>query len=242
MSNIEIRIIPTLFDNYVFVVHDPKANVTVCIDPGDDPMIADTVKKWGWSITHILVTHAHYDHVDGIPDLVDEFNCEVYGSHHDYGVIPRCDFRVHVDDVLQFGSLKFKVLDASGHTAHQIAYYMESEAALFAGDALFSMGCGRLNGGTAAQSYRTLTKISTFPKVTKIYFTHEYTQANAKFALSVDGDNEDLQARAVEVDQMRKNGEITVPVTLGLELKTNPFLRCDSEQNFAKLRRLKDKF
>ncbi|PHS79149.1 MAG: hydroxyacylglutathione hydrolase [Rhodospirillaceae bacterium] len=242
MSPIDIRIIPTLFDNYVFVIHDPEANVTVCIDPGDDPIIADTVKKWGWAITHILVTHPHYDHVDGIADLVDEFNCEVYGSHHDYGVIPRCDFRLQEDEVVTLGSLKFKVIDVPGHMRHHIAYYLKSEDALFSGDTLFSMGCGRLLGGTAAQLYQSLKTLSQLPEQTKIYCTHEYTQANAKFALSVDPHNEALKARARDVDQMRQDGEFTIPVLLGLELKTNPFLRCDSEQEFAALRRQKDNF
>lgn len=242
MSNIDIRIIPILRDNYVFVIHDPDANVTVCIDPGDDPAIAATIKKWGWSITHILVTHPHWDHVDGIVALVDEFGCAVYGSHHDYGVIPRCDFGVHEDDVISIGSLQFKVIDVPGHMKHHVAYYLESEDALFPGDTLFSLGCGRLLGGTAAQMYQSLKKLSLLPEQTKIYCTHEYTQANAKFALSVNGDNEDLKTRAREVDQMRAQGQSTIPATLGVELKTNPFLRCGNELEFTKLRRQKDNF
>ncbi|MBL4747345.1 MAG: hydroxyacylglutathione hydrolase [Magnetovibrio sp.] len=256
MSPIQIRSIPVLNDNYVHLIHDPAHDVTVCVDPADDPTIAATVKTWGWTITHILVTHPHYDHVDGIAPLVDAFKCEVYGNRADFDRIPKCGHGVQDGQVLNIGAITFKIIAVPGHVPHHIAYYIEREHALFSGDTLFSLGCGRLLGGTAVQLWSSLKKIRALPKQTKIYFSHEYTQANARFALTVDGDNEDLKARAHEVEHMRARGEPTVPVTLAQEISCNPFLRCDvesfknalgmtgrdDEQVFAELRRQKDNF
>ena len=210
MSHIQIRTIPVLSDNYVHLIHDPAHGVTVCVDPANDPTIAATVQAWGWTITHILVTHPHYDHVDGIATLKSTFNCEVYGNRADFDHIPKCDHGVQGGEKLNIGAITFKVIDVPGHVRHHVAYYIEREHALFSGDTLFSLGCGRLLGGTAGQLWSSLKKIRTLPKQTKIYFSHEYTQANARFALTVDGNNEDLKARAREVEHMRARGEPTL--------------------------------
>ena len=257
MSHLIFRSLPTSpLNNYVHVIHDSDAGVTVCVDPSDDPSIVERLKTWGWSVTHILVTHPHYDHIDGIAGLVDAFNCEVYGSRHDLGIIPKCDFGVMDGDVINIASMNFRVLGVPGHTRNHVAYYLESEDALFSGDTLFSLGCGRLFCGTAAELWDSLKKIRDLPKQTKIYFSHEYTEDNAVFALSVDGDNVDLKDRAHDVHHLRSQGRATVPSLLGEEIKCNPFLRCDvpelqtamgmagknGEEVFAELRRQKDHF
>ena len=256
MSTLDIRIVPVLTDNYVFLIHDPATGATACVDPAIAAPVIQAAKDLGWAISHILVTHPHGDHTDGIPAIVKEFGSQVYGSRADIGGIPKCDFGVGQGDVIEVGKVACTVFDVPGHTAHHVAYYFAGADAVFVGDTLFSLGCGRLFGGTAEQMRGSLKKLRTLPAKTQVYCAHEYTNANADFALSVDADNADLQARAVEVLNLREAGQPTVPTALDSEVKCNPFLRCDDaafqdvlglsgrepERVFAELRRQKDRF
>jgi len=256
MNGLEIRQVPVLSDNYVYLVHDTATGKTACVDPAVAPPVIDAAKDLGWDISHILVTHPHYDHTDGISEIVAAFGAQVYGSRPDFGEIPKCDHGVMQGDVVELGASKAKVLEVPGHTAHHVAYHFEADQALFVGDTLFSLGCGRLFGGTAGQMWNSLKKLRSLPTATRVYCAHEYTNANADFALSVDPDNVDLQARADEVQRLREHGQPTVPTTIESEARCNPFLRCDipafkaqlgmadrdADRVFAEIRTRKDNF
>jgi len=227
MSGLDIRQVPVLNDNYIYLIHDDESGATACVDPAVAPPVIKAAKDLGWSISHILVTHPHYDHTDGIADIVEAFGSKVYGSRQDYGEIPKCDHGVLEGDMIKLGGSEARVLEVPGHTKNHLAYSFETEKAVFVGDTLFSLGCGRLFGGSAAQMWNSLKKLRSLPGNTRIYCAHEYTNANADFALSIDPDNADLQARADEVIRLREQGQPTVPTTLEQEARTNPFLRCD---------------
>ena len=256
MSSLEIRQIPVLNDNYVYLVHDKATGKTACVDPAVSAPVIATAKELGWDISHILVTHPHYDHIDGIADIVEAYSSVVYGSRPDYGLIPKCDHGVGQGDEIEIGASKVSVLVVPGHTANHIAYQFEADKALFVGDTLFSLGCGRLLGGSAKQMWDSLCKLRSLPTDTRVYCAHEYTNANADFALSIDPNNADLQARAAEVIQLREQGLPTIPTTIESEARCNPFLRCDmpafkavlamadyeAEEVFAEIRKQKDHF
>lgn len=256
MSGLEIRQIPVLNDNYVYLVHDTFSGKTACIDPAVGGPVIGAARDAGWEISHILVTHPHYDHTDGIAEIVEAFGSEVYGSKQDYGQIPKCDHGVVDGDKIKLGKSIAEVFEVPGHTSHHVAYYFEAAHAVFVGDTMFSLGCGRLLGGSAAQMWNSLKKLRALPSQTHIYGAHEYTNANADFALSIDPDNANLKTRAAEVLKLREQGLPTVPSTLDCEVQCNPFLRCDvasfkaqlgmadqsGEQVFAEIRSRKDQF
>ncbi len=256
MSTLAIMQIPVMSDNYVYLIHDQDSGQTACVDPAVSEPVLDAASAAGWTITHILVTHPHWDHTDGIPDIVAAHGAEVYGNRHDFGEIKNCDHGVLEGDEIALGAFKAKVLEVSGHTSHHVAYHFPELGAVFVGDTIFSLGCGRLFGGTPAQMWASLKKLRSLPAQTLIYCAHEYTNANADFALSVDPHNPDLQARAVEVLALCEQGQPTVPTTLESETRCNPFLRCDipsfkaqlgmadadAEDVFAEIRKQKDNF
>ncbi|HEY9097146.1 MAG TPA: hydroxyacylglutathione hydrolase [Hydrogenophaga sp.] len=256
MSEAEILSIPVLNDNYIHLMHDAASGATACVDPAVAGPVIRAAKAKGWTISHILITHPHGDHTDGVAEIVAEFGAEVYGSKSDLGLIPHCTHGVIEGERVMVGGLQVDVFDVPGHTAHHVAYYVRDAAALFPGDTLFSLGCGRLFGGTASQMWDSLQKLRALPASTRVYCAHEYTNANADFALSVDGDNADLIQRADEVVKLREAGQPTVPSLLQSELRCNPFLRCDvtsfqqslglsgrdAADVFAELRRRKDHF
>jgi len=256
MSGLEIRQIPVLNDNYVYLVHDTLSGKTACVDPAVAGPVIDMAKELGWEISHILVTHPHYDHIDGIADIVEVYGSEVYGSRLDYGLIPKCDHGVVQGSEIELGASKALVLEVSGHTANHVAYQFEADKAVFVGDTLFSLGCGRLLGGSAKQMWGSLKKLCSLPTDTRVYCAHEYTNANADFALSIDPKNTALQARAAEVIRLREQGLPTIPTTIQSETDCNPFMRCDvpsfkavlgmadreADEVFAEIRRQKDHF
>lgn len=250
----EIISVPILTDNYVHVIHDPKSGATACIDPGVAEPVIQAVHSRGWDITHILLTHTHGDHIGGVAEIAETFGAHVYGSANACDSVSRCTHALSEGQKIKVGELTAQVLDVPGHTQNHLAYVFSG--ALFCGDTLFSLGCGRLLGGTAAQLWCSLQKIRNLPADTKIYCAHEYTQANADFAISIDPTNQDLKQRIVEVDALRAAHKPTIPSTLASEIKCNPFLRCDNfafksqfgmmacdpENVFAELRRHKDNF
>lgn len=224
---LDIRQIPVLSDNYVYLVHEPETGATAVVDPAvTEPVLAEA-KRLGWTITHILNTHHHGDHTGGNREIQAATGCQIIGPRADRDRIPGIQSEVGDGDTVRFGATKAQVFDVPGHTRGHIAYWFEAEDALFCGDTLFALGCGRVFEGTHAQMWHSLGKLKALPDSTRVYCAHEYTQANARFALSVDGSNPDLRARATEIDVQRSLGQPTVPSLLGIEKATNPFLRAD---------------
>lgn len=224
---LDIRQIPVLSDNYVYLIRDEDSGAVGVVDPAVAKPVLDEAARLGWTITHILNTHHHGDHVGGNKEIQAATGCTIVGPRADRDRIPGIQIEVGDGDTYAFGAAEAQVFDVPGHTRGHIAFWFEAENALFCGDTLFALGCGRMFEGTAPQMWHSLGKLRALPDATRVYCAHEYTQANARFALSVDGGNSDLVARAAEIDAMRSRGEPTVPSLLGEEKATNPFLRAD---------------
>lgn len=249
---LEIHQFPCLADNYGFLVHEPTTGATATVDTPDAAEILRQAQEKGWRITDIWNTHWHPDHAGGNAALKEATGASVTGPEEIARIGQAPDRIVWEGDEIKLGNAKARVLDVGGHTLGHIAYVFDAEKIAFVGDALFSMGCGRLFEGDASQMWRSLSKIAALPPDTTLYCAHEYTESNARFALSVDADNPDLQARAEDVRRLRAAQSPTVPTTLDLELRTNPFLRAPAlkfslgkssdVEAFAELRRRKDVF
>jgi hydroxyacylglutathione hydrolase len=228
MAILEIHQIPVMNDNYVYLAHEAEAGVTAAVDPATTAEVFAALDAKGWRLTHILNTHHHGDHTGGNMTLKDATGCAIVGPRADRDRIPGIDIEVGDGDVFEFGNARAQVFDVPGHTRGHIAFWFEESAALFCGDTLFALGCGRVFEGSFDQMWNSLSKLKALPGETRVYCAHEYTQANGRFALSVEPDNADLVARMNQVDELRAKGTPTVPSTLAEELKTNPFLRPDS--------------
>lgn len=253
---LEVHMFPCLSDNYGFLIHDPDADVTAVIDTPEVQPINAALAEKGWRLTHILNTHHHFDHAGGNEALKAEWGCTVVGAAVDAARIPGIDVQVSDGERFQFGTVQAQIFETPGHTTGHIAYYFPEDGIAFVGDTLFALGCGRLFEGSPAQMWTSLKKLMALPDDTVVYCAHEYTQANAAFALTVEPGNADLVARCAEIDRLRAEGVPTVPTTIGLEKATNPFLRPDSENLratvgiasgdpvavFAETRRRKDNF
>jgi hydroxyacylglutathione hydrolase len=230
MSHLDMRQFICLEDNFGVVIHDSKTGATAAIDAPDAAAIDSHLRKFGRQLTHIFVTHHHADHVQGILELKSAYGCSVIGPKLEAEKIPGLDIVVGGGNTFDFAGREVKVYDCPGHTLGHIAYHIPTEFSLFAADTIFSVGCGRVIEGTMEQMFNSVNQFRTLPPATFIYCGHEYTQANCKFALTIEPGNKALQARMNEVTALRKRGEMTCPVTLGDELKTNPYLRCDSPE------------
>lgn len=214
--------IPALVDNYIWLLHNNRN--AVVIDPGDATPVIDAIKKWHLTLSAILITHHHADHVDGVNALLTYQNVPVYAPKYeefqfDHIAVAEGD-NVHLDNM----NLDFNVWWLPGHTLGHIAYLNDFN--LFCGDVLFSAGCGRLFEGTPVQMFNSLNRLKTLNPVTKIFCTHEYTSKNIAFALTLDPDNTALHERKAEVTHLRNNHEASLPSTIAQELSFNPFLRC----------------
>jgi len=225
---IDIHMFPCLQDNYGFLVHCSETGVTATIDTPEVAPIEAALEVRGWTLTHIMNTHHHFDHAGGNEELKARHGVTVVGPKADEDRIPGIDVALGDGDVYSLGTIETQVFDVPGHTRGHVAYYMADAGAAFVGDTIFALGCGRLFEGTAAQMWASIQKLMQLPDTTKLYCAHEYTQSNARFALSVDPDNAQLMQRAAEIDTLRARGEPTVPTTIGLEKATNPFLRPDA--------------
>ncbi|PSP28990.1 MAG: hydroxyacylglutathione hydrolase [Cyanobacteria bacterium SW_4_48_29] len=256
----QIKRLPALSDNYMYVLHDPQRQTAAVVDPAEAKPVLQLLEELGAELVAILNTHHHFDHVGGNRQLKESFpDARVYGGVEDKGRIPEQKEFLQEGDHVEFAGRVGKVIFTPGHTRAQIAYYFPPESPeetgeLFSGDTLFAGGCGRLLEGTAAQMVESLGKLRDLPDNTRVWCGHEYTLKNLKFALSVDSQNSDLQTRYAEVEEARRHQEATIPSQLGIEKRTNPFLRWedsalqtaanskDHVQTFGYLRGMKDRF
>ncbi len=225
---LEIIQIPVLNDNYIYLLHDSESAETAVIDPALSQPVCDTLSSKGWTLNYIYNTHHHWDHVGANVELKEKFNCTVFASEFDQSRIPGIDKTLKHGDKLKLGNQDAEIIATPGHTLGHIVYHFKQSNALFCGDTLFSMGCGRLFEGTAKQMWGSLHLLKQLPKETQLYCAHEYTLSNNKFALTLEPDNLALLQRYQEVKHLRANDKATIPSTLEKELATNPFLREDS--------------
>ena len=252
--SLEVHQFPCLSDNYGFLLHDPESGETVCIDtPDADTYLGEAAAK-RWRITQIWTTHWHPDHAGGNAAIKAATGCRITAPAVDAPRIAGVDRTVKNGDTAAIGGWIADVIDVGGHTMGHIAYHLPEARIAFVGDSLFALGCGRMFEGTPSQFWASLSRLKALPPETALYCAHEYTQANARFALHADPDNVELQLYAREIDERRARGEATVPMQLGRELRTNPFLRADEEEmrdrwggenaieTFARLRSAKDSF
>jgi hydroxyacylglutathione hydrolase len=222
-----IELLPALADNYIFLVSDRDLGLAMVVDPGDADIVLRALKERDLYLSLILNTHHHADHIGGNDKLSMEYGAPIIGPARETTRISGLSRAVNHGDVVTFSTLRAEVLDTPGHTAGHISYYFPQLEALFCGDALFSLGCGRLFEGTQSQMWDSLKLLRALPDSTQVYCAHEYSETNAKFALAIDKNNEHLKARAAQIAQLRKEGKPTIPALLGDEKLCNPFLRVD---------------
>jgi hydroxyacylglutathione hydrolase len=217
-----------LTDNYGALVHESATGATACIDVPEAGTTLAALEERGWTLTDILVTHHHADHIQGIPDVKAKFpNAKLWGPAKDKARIPGLDRLLREGDTAEVGSLKAKVIETPGHTLGHIAYHFEVEDVAFCGDTLFSLGCGRVFEAPLAVMWSSLAKLAALPGETRIYCGHEYTEANGRFAATIESGNPVLKARIAEVAKLRAERKPTVPTTIAAELAANPFLRVE---------------
>jgi hydroxyacylglutathione hydrolase len=256
----QVSRLPALSDNYIFLLHDPNENIAAVVDPAEAQPVLRRLEELEAQLVAIFNTHHHMDHVGGNQLLIQHFpNVRVYGGAEDRGRIPGQQVFLQEGDKVGFAGQIGEVLFVPGHTKGHIAYYFPPEVEgetgeLFCGDTLFAGGCGRLFEGTPTQMVSSLSKLRSLPDNTRVWCAHEYTQKNLQFALTVDGNNPELKTRYVEVQDARRRMEATVPSHLGIEKRTNPFLRWEEPalqsavksqeavQTFSRLRGMKDRF
>jgi len=218
---------PCLNDNYGYLAHDTESGETAAIDtPDADKYLAEAAVK-GWTITAIWNTHWHPDHAGGNLKIKEATGCEIVGPKGEAEKIPGIDRAVGAGDVVTLGALQAEVIEVPGHTLGHIAFHLGASQTAFVGDAVFALGCGRVFEGDMSMMWNSMQAIKALPPETTLYCAHEYTQANARFAETIETDNSALKDYISEIDDKRSRGEWTVPMSLAKELATNPFLRAD---------------
>ncbi|MEM9104647.1 MAG: hydroxyacylglutathione hydrolase [Pseudomonadota bacterium] len=256
MADLKIELFPCRQDNFGVLIHDPQTGATASIDAPEEAPIVEALERTGWELNHILVTHHHFDHVEANASLKAKYGVDITGPASEADKIPGIDRTVTGGDRFHFGQYEVEVLETPGHTLGHICYYMPAAGVLFAADTLFALGCGRVFEGTPAQMHQSLQKLAALPDETVVYFGHEYTEANARFAVTVDPENEALAQRVAAIGKTRAAGLPTAPTTIGEEKATNPFLRAadpairahlhmqgaDDVDVFAEIRQRKDSF
>ena len=257
MPRLDVELIPALTDNYIYLLTQNGSDAVGLVDVGDAAPAIAALERRGLTPTQIFSTHHHDDHSGGNGAVKARYpNAKIVAPKNEIARIPGIDIAVSEGDIVPFGTLSFKVIEVPGHTRGHIALWTEDGNAVFSGDTLFALGCGRLFEGTPDQMVRSLAKLAALPPQTRIFCGHEYTQNNARFAVTVDPKNTALAQRAAEIHILRAAGQPTIPSTIELELRTNPFLRADDPaiaatiglagadpvSVFADIRRRKDKF
>lgn len=232
---VDIVTIPCLADNYAFLMHDSDSGATALVDAPEAAPLMAAIEARNWGLDLVILTHHHSDHVDGLAPLRERFAPEVVGAAADAHRLPPLDRAVVEGDEIPFGGDVGHVLDVSGHTVGHIAVHFPALKALFSADSLMALGCGRVFEGTHPQMWESLSKLRDLPDDTMVYSGHEYTAANARFALTIEPENAALKARAAATDAARAQGTPTVPSELALEKATNPFLRAHLPQVKAAL-------
>ena len=222
---LQIVTVPCLSDNYAYLAHDVATGATAVIDVPEAAPVLNAMAQRGWKASHILITHHHGDHIEGVETLAAATGARVIGAAADAHRLPPLDEPVAPGDTVRIGLDAGGVIDAPGHTIGHVAYYFPASRALFTGDSLMVMGCGRLFEGTPAQMWDTLTRLSALPGDTRVFSGHEYAQTNVRFALTLEPDRPELKARAEDIARTRAVGGFTVPTTLAAERAANPFLR-----------------
>jgi hydroxyacylglutathione hydrolase len=256
MSVLEIIQIPALIDNYIYILHDPRTLVTAVVDPTLADPVLRVLESKNWTLSYILNTHHHGDHIGGNDKVREETGAQIIAPLSEKNRIPHISKFVKEGDRVMIGQEEIQIFEVPGHTTGHIAFWCPHSKALFCGDTLFALGCGRLFEGTAEEMWASLLKIKKLPLDTKIYCAHEYTLANAQFALSIDPFNRALQHQIEQFKALRSLGKSTIPTLLNDEIAGNPFLRADvpaiaesiglsgypPEQVFAELRKRKNTF
>jgi len=253
---LQIVTVPCLSDNYAFLAHDPETGATAVVDVPEAGPILAALEARGWTLSDVLITHHHWDHVDGLSELLAKAPARVIGAAADAHRLPALDVALEIGDPVRIGAEEGEMIDVPGHTVGHVAFHFPQSRVAFTADSLMALGCGRVFEGTMAQMHDSLGKLANLPPDTIICSGHEYTEKNAKFALTVDPENPKLISRVAEVTRRRSAGEPTVPSTLAEELDTNPFLRAtdpdiqmhlgmsdaDPVEVFAEIRARKDRF
>jgi hydroxyacylglutathione hydrolase len=231
---LQIELVPMLKDNYAYLIHDRASGATAILDPSEAEPGLKAAESHGWKITHVLDTHHHWDHSGGNLGIKEATGAKVVGPAYDKERIPGIDVEVDERSGFDLAGHHAEVMFIPGHTKGHIAFHFPESKAVFCGDTLFSIGCGKMFEGTPDLMWPSLLKLRALPDDTRIYCGHEYTEANIRFALSADPDNAALQARAAEVKRLRADGRPTIPAVLGEEKKSNPFLRADQPELMAR--------
>lgn len=254
--SLELVTIPALSDNYAFLVHDGASGRTALIDAPEVAPIESALSERGWGLDEIWLTHHHADHVDGADALRATYGSTVYGASADAHRLPALDRGLAGGERTALCGADCDVLEVSGHTIGHLAFSLPAEKLIFTADSLMALGCGRLFEGNGPQMWESLLKLRALPDDVTVCSGHEYTQANARFALTIEPGNAALVARVAEIDEARAAGRPTVPSNLGVEKATNPFLRADEPgiaahlglsgaspaEVFTEVRARKDKF
>ncbi|MCQ4163029.1 hydroxyacylglutathione hydrolase [Roseomonas sp. GC11] len=239
---VTVQAVPCLSDNYAWMLRDAATGTVAICDPGEAAPVIAALEAAGGRCDIILLTHHHPDHVDGVEGVRARFGAKVIGAADDAHRLPKLDQAVAPGDTVAIGATTGAVIDSPGHTLGHVAYHFAEGGVLLCGDTLFSLGCGRLLEGTAEDMFHALALLKPLPDETLVCCGHEYTQSNARFALTVEPENEALRARAAAVDAARAAGQPTLPVALGLEKATNPFLRAATAAELGRIRSAKDTF
>ena len=232
---LDLVTIPCLSDNYAFLIHDPASGETAVIDVPDAAPILNALHQRGWALSQILLTHHHADHIQGVAELRAATGAKVAGNAADAHRLPPLDTALIEGQTVHVGGEAGTVIDVSGHTLGHIAFHFPGSALVFTADSLMACGCGRLFEGSGPQMWTSLSKLAHLPPETLVCSGHEYTASNARFALSLEPDNQALISRVAAIADARQNGQPTVPSRLSEELATNPFLRASLPQMKARL-------
>lgn len=240
--SVSVQAVPMFSDNYAWLVRDGGTGAVGIVDPAEADAVIRAVEASGGRLDTIFLTHHHADHVLGTDEVRARYGATVVGAAADAHRLPALDVAVREGDSVAFGGASARVIETPGHTRGHISFYIADGGLLFCGDTLFSLGCGRLLEGTAEEMFGSLRKLAALPADTLVCCGHEYTQSNARFAVTVEPENGALLARAAEVGRLRAGGEATVPSRLGDELAENPFMRAADAERLGEIRQAKDRF